>query len=163
MNRVIVIGMNNPISLDQRHALYPHPPGCVGHRLWKLLETETGASMSQYLRAFDRRNLLPTCEWTGRRDAREAAEAILPDIQGRTILLLGAEVRKAFGQIDLQPGDFVDVLAFSLCEDQSSEKRWRFYYLPHPSGRNLWYNDEANRQLASGLLANLYNLQLTGD
>ena len=158
MSRPVIVGMNNPLGSDPRHALYPHPAGCAGYRLWKLLEERTGASRSQYLSVFDRRNLLPTREWTGSREARRAAEAILPDIQGRTILLLGAEVRKAFGQIDLQPGDFVDVLVFSL-----SEKRWRFYYLPHPSGRNLWYNDEANRQLASGLLANLYNLQLTGD
>jgi len=147
--RPVIIGMNNPISLDSHYALYPHPPGCAGHRLWKMLEVETGATMLQYLRAFDRRNLLPTREWTGPRDARAAAEAMVPTLVDRHVLLLGAEVRRAFDLADLLPGTSVDLI---------TDDGRRFYYLPHPSGRNLWYNDEANRQLAARVLAGLYEL-----
>lgn len=50
--RPILLGKDNPHSDDPGHALMPHPPGCAGHRLWKL----TGLSRPDYLRAFERRN-----------------------------------------------------------------------------------------------------------
>lgn len=31
-----------------------------------------------------------------------------------------------------------------------------FYLVPHPSGRNLWYNEDSNRRMVAALLGRLY-------
>lgn len=138
----VLLGMNNPLSSRPEHALYPHPVGCTGHRIWKMLEVRTRASQEDYLEAFDRRNLLGVQTWR-MADAREAASHFIREMNGRVVLVLGAEPRDALRLPPLlvKPQDLHGVT-------------WR--QLPHPSGRNLWYNVPENKHLAELLLEELY-------
>lgn len=139
--------MNNPLSADPEHALFPSPSGCTGWRLWRMLHERTGASKTQYLRAFDRRNLLNRRTWQTT-DARSAACRFLTQDCGRipagtTIVVLGAETARALG---------LDAPLVDPTGDMSLT--WR--RLPHPSGRNLWFNNPNNKLVASLLLEELY-------
>lgn len=141
--RPVLIGMNNPISSRPEYVLYPEPAGCTGWRLWKLLEARTGASKRDYLRAFDRLNLVTGQRWS-MPEARKEVERLRPQLAGRVVVLLGQDVRLAFGvpRLLIHPQE-VDGITFRQ--------------LPHPSGLNLWFNSETNRSLASMLLEELYN------
>lgn len=146
--RPLLVGMNNPISLLPEHALYPAPDGCAGARLWRLLESETGAGMRDYLRAFERVNLV-TGPWDAG-VARCAADDLQDSgrLRGRRVVLLGREVARAFAFGSLKyPVPWLNPLV---------GEGTIFYPLPHPSGRNTWYNSEDNRRAAAQLLAYLY-------
>lgn len=148
MNRPILLGMNNPLSRRPEHALYPAPSGCTGWRLWSMLHARTGATKHEYLEVFDRRNLLSSQQWK-MADARQAAEGLCGELESvrpelLTVVVLGAEPAAALG---LSPQPLI--LPFH---------RGGVLYrrLPHPSGRNLWYNDPAQRAVAELLLEELY-------
>ncbi len=145
--RPIILGMNNPVSARPEHALFPYPPGCTGHRLLRLLNRRVpDATRQDYLRAFDRRNLLNRLLWS-RADARRAAQEFLevssPELQGRTVLVLGREVASLLG---LEEQLIYPVHLHGIT--------WR--QLPHPSGRNHWFNDDVCAELAAMLLEELY-------
>ena len=146
-NRPVLIGMNNPVSSDPKHALYPYPPGCTGHRLLEMLQDRVpSATRGQYLDRFDRRNLVPHKTFSATIAAKHAAE-IEQEFwgSGRTVVLLGLDVVKAFRH------------PRSLIHPQLiGGTTWR--QIPHPSGRNLWYNDASNRQLVAMLLEDLFNV-----
>jgi hypothetical protein len=135
--------MNNPLSSEPEHALYPHPPGCAGWRLWQMVHEKTGATRSQYLRAFDRRNLLSTAEWN-QVEAGRAGEAFTSAARGRTVVVLGEPTRRAIGlpRLLLHPLQWRGVT-------------WR--QIPHPSGRCRYYNDADARAVVVALLAELYD------
>lgn len=143
----IILGMNNPLSLDPCHALYPEPEGCTGHRLWKMLEKRTGATEEDYMEAFERRNLVAGLAWS-RAAAHAAAPAFWEYAKGRTVLVLGSEVREVLGltRMIVHPIEVGGIV---------------FRQLPHPSGRNPWYRIAGNREVAELLLEELYkNVQL---
>lgn len=142
--RPIILGMNNPISSDPEHALFPAPEGCTGHRLWTMLHARTQCSRAAYLSAFDRRNLVPGKFWSPR-IAREQATALIEELRGseRVVLVLGAEPRDALG---LHP----------LLVHPSYQHGVVWRQLPHPSGRNRWYNTPGNRETAELLLEEMY-------
>lgn len=142
--RPVLLGMNNPVSARPEHALYPYPPGCTGARLLKLLRRRVpDVSRQEYLAAFDRRNLLSKLFWS-RDEARAAAESFrTEDLRGRTVLVLGEQVRDLLG-LEAQ-------LVYPVERDGVI---WR--QLPHPSGRNHWYNDDVCAELAAMLLEELY-------
>lgn len=143
----IILGMNNPISSDPAHALYPSPEGCTGHRLWRMLNARTGCSRSEYLEAFERRNLISQKTWPNMGLARAAASEFLRELCSRTepltVLVLGAEPRDALRlpRVLVKPVEMYGVT-------------WRL--VPHPSGRNLWYNVKGNRETVELLLEELY-------
>ena len=145
MLRPVLIGMNNPLSDQDGHQLYPHPEGCTGHRLWMMLhERLPQVGRRQYLDTFERRNLVTGVHWStplGRQSAARMSAEFWGS--GRTIVVLGEDVRRCFGL----PKLLVEPLVVDGCT-------WR--QLPHPSGRNLWYNDAKNRKLAGLLLEELY-------
>src|ERR1700726_3647146 len=88
--------MNNPVSTRPGHELYPLPDGCTGHRLWTMLHARTGATMRQYVDAFERRNLVRGREWDRIAARARALEVVVELVgTGRTIVLLGQEVRAA--------------------------------------------------------------------
>jgi hypothetical protein len=64
-------------------------------------------------------------------------------LEGRTVVILGAEVWRVLGLKARPPGTCTIALGA------------RYYFLPHPSGRNLFYNDEENRRMAGTLLRRL--------
>lgn len=145
--RPVILGMNNPLSLKPEHALFPYPPGCTGHRILEMLRTRVpDVSRSQYLGAFDRRNLLTAREWCAG-DAKLAAVAFLQTMRdtGRVVLVLGEGPRHALGipKLLVHPQEYWGVT-------------WR--QLPHPSGRCRWYNDPACRGVAALLLEELYKM-----
>lgn len=146
--RPLLLGMNNPLSDDPEFDLYPYPEGSAGHRLWKLLGE--GISRSRYLAAFDRRNILRAREWNAA-DARAAAATLLPDLVGRTVVVLGTQARSALGLPKVAP--LIEQSA--SVPGKSCMGRMTWVALPHPSGRNLWYNSPENRARAGGLLMDL--------
>lgn len=145
MTRPVLLGMNNPLSLRPEHALWPDPPGCTGWRLWRMIADACGATAAQYLAAFDRRNGLSQRAWSAR-DAAEAGRELARTASG-TWVVLGAATWLALG-LGARPWPLG-------CLD-SGRARW--HALPHPSGRCLWYNDQAHRAAAGELLARLGGL-----
>ena len=144
-NRPVLIGMNNPLHSEPRYALFPYPEGCTGHRIFSMLETRVpGLTRKQYLDAFDRRNVVNGKTWD-KKLAREGAAKLEQEFwgSGRTIVLLGNETVAAFAHPRLL-----------LHPQVIGGATWR--QVPHPSGRNLWYNDATNRELVARLLEDLY-------
>lgn len=144
MARPLLIGMNNPLSTQPGHELYPAPEGCTGHRLWKILYARTGAFRQQYLDTFERKNLVRGVIFD-RKAAKMKARAMSAELQDshRVVVLLGNDVRTAFGH----PRLLIHPQVIGGCT---------FRQLPHPSGRNLWYNDPDNLKLAELLLEELF-------
>lgn len=144
--RVALVGMNNPTSSREAHALWPSPSRSTGARLWELLHARTGASQEDYLRAFDRYNL-----HTGRLfsivKARQGWRTLHPMLIERydTIVLLGGAVQRAAG---LSCGS-VYMSSSLIC-------------IPHPSGLNRWYNSPANRAVVEIILEELYTDVVSG-
>jgi hypothetical protein len=143
--RPIILGMNNPLSVDPRHALYPWPAGCTGHRIWRLLQRRCQVSDAEYLEAFDRRNLVDG-DWSAAKAVR-SAEDLRMELTARlstsVVLVLGEAPRRALGlpKILVHPETRDGVI---------------YRQLPHPSGRCLWYNDETCADLAAMVLEELY-------
>lgn len=143
--RAVLIGMNNPLSSDPEHALYPHPPGCTGWRIWQMLmDRRPGVTRGQYLRAFERVNLVDGREWRAA-EARARARELRGALRGRVVLVLGAAPRRA---LELPP--------LLVHPQELGGVTWR--QLPHPSGRCRWYNEPEARATAAALLAELYDM-----
>lgn len=138
--KAVLLGRDNPRSLDPRYALYPRPRGCAGHRLYETLREVSGASLTDYRDGFDRRNLV-TGPWS-REAGRRAAEGFTPPQEGTIVVVLGQDVARALS------------LAPTLIDPQ--ERDGRIYrVVPHPSGRNPWYNEPMNRLVVGLLLEEL--------
>jgi hypothetical protein len=107
-----------------------------------MLEERCRIAPSTYARAFDRRNLVRGSTWD-----REAAEAEARRIHrhaaGATIVLLGEKVRRAFG--------LPKQLVHPIVRDGVIYRQ-----IPHPSGRNHFYNDPVQRALVAVMLEDLY-------
>ncbi len=152
MSRVVLLAMNNPLHDDPRHALAPPTP--QGHRLWEMLHAvRPDLCRADYLRAFDRRNLVAGREWSGREAV--AAVSLFTAPPGSTVVVLGSLVAAAFG------------LRRELVHPQGGvpggpHEHLVFRQLPHPSGRNLFYHHPTHRLLAGLLLAELYEVSLEG-
>lgn len=122
MTQTYIVGSDNPHSSDPERALEPDRPGCAGWRLWKL----SGLPKREYLAAFTRVNAVD--------------RPVIPP--GARAIILGREAWSSLGLPFAAP----------LQELDMPVSRIRFVYVPHPSGRNLWYNDENNRQRVGELL-----------
>lgn len=142
----VLVGEQNPYGADPHFALYPLPSTSAGGRLcYRIL----GMREVDYLRSFDRRNLLDTSVWT-KGVARRAAEELEAAHKGAPIIMLGKRVAEAFRLGDL--GEFTWV-----------ERPYPVIRLPHPSGRcRAWDRpgaiDEARRILRDLLPAGVTSL-----
>ncbi len=144
VTKPVLLAMNNPLSTDPADALVPWPDRCTGWRIWRMLADVADATQDQYVAAFDRRNLVAGQEWSPAA-GRSAAPAVIKSLRDRTVLVLGAATIEALDLERNAPGWYAPgPLGMS------------YGWLPHPSGRCLWYNDPANRRLASMVLAGLY-------
>lgn len=161
--RPLLIGMNNPVSTLPGHELYPLPEGCTGNRLWKMLHARTGARMTQYRDVFERRNLVRGVQFDRLR-ARARAHEIVTELHGsgRTIVLLGRAVQEAFHfALSETPQDVVwneparGLPPLLVHPQEAGGCTWR--QIPHPSGRNLWYNEPKNVHVVELLMEELYN------
>lgn len=156
MPRLVIVGMNNPVSSAPEHALYPLPRHHAGGRLWQMLCDECGATMRQYVDAFERLNLVTGPAFASMIAVARAGE-LRPTLAGRSVVLLGQEVRKSFGHLRRE------LVGDAYFEDCPDGQVITFYQVPHPSGRNLWYNDESNRRAVGRLLSELYRSAVKGE
>ena len=131
--RPVLLGMNNPYGADPEMALYPLPSRSAGGRLCQF----TGLSRTEYLRVFDRRNVL-TGEWSAVR-AREVAPALREELRGRTVVLLGAAVNSAMR------GGTEHELAPHFRWTPDGHGGW-MAKAPHTSGLNQFLNDPLHQE-----------------
>lgn len=141
--------------------LYPYPPNSAAGRLLTML----GWERRRYLLTFARANVLdeypgPSFPGTSVR-ARAAAEAKLALLAPRPVLLMGKGVAASlclradtpvleWREIEI-PAPLPPVTwrgPGPVSSEAVRPPRARVAIVPHPSGRNLWYNDPANRQRA---------------
>ena len=122
--RILLIGEDNPLSLDPQFALYCYPPGCAGYRLRRIL----GLPQHQYL-ALHRKNL---CDgsWSKDRAKARAFELLAPLAPWRVMVLLGRKVTETFERVALGGEPLVPFAYKTCCPGMT------LVSLPHPSGRN---------------------------
>ena len=138
---------DRPLLIGQAPSRLGDPAKPCTGRFMRFLCGVAGVSTLAYLRAFERRNLLPA--WPGKsgkgdafpmEEARAAAAGM--DVRGRTVVCCGRKVAGAFG-----------VRAGFLSETEKDGAA--FVVLPHPSGVNRWWNSRSNRRRARRLLRRL--------
>lgn len=153
----------------------PSRQGAEGQPLTSLGGPSTGAKLAalaglgelQYLNRFDRVNLCPTVQPStipvslGRPMAEMLAGSIL---RLRRVVFLGANVAECFG---LKREMWEPCVWRNLKDGTSPNKGCAGYsagrmmppfhwaVLPHPSGRNLWYNEPSNREMARAFMTEL--------
>jgi hypothetical protein len=119
---------------------YPYPPQSAAGRLLAYL----GWTRAQYLTTFARINLLS--EWPGPSfpvgKARECVPHVVAALHPRPMLLMGKGVAAAFGVSVIPPLSLVKI---PLAHRERGTVLAEVAIVPHTSGRNLWYNDPANR------------------
>ena len=140
MRRIAIIGQNHPQSVDPTRALWPEPVGSTGWFVWQLVNARTGATQTDYLRAFHRYNLGSDRKWI-LENAKLRWDAVVDDLHENfdTVVLLGTAVRQATGCIFPQ----IFVSHALIC-------------IPYPSTMNRWYAVEHNRQLVEIIFEELY-------
>lgn len=136
----------------------------TGRRLAEL----SGLTPTEYLRRFDRVNLWPSPTRStisikrGRPNAENLAGSIL---RGRRVVLLGTNVAECFGLTRgreyarfcewFELGDRPDWYGAAGYVAGRTSPPFSFAVLPHPSGRNRWYNDPVNVDRATRLMTAL--------
>ncbi len=147
--RPLLIGQAPGPNTDPDMPLYPVPSRCAGGRLASYM----GLSRGEYLKTFERINLLPYYPGKVKRDdkfpmlpAKLAAAAVRPLLAGRTVVLVGRNVANAFVlDPSLQFHRWYNCVARQRpCLIAKDPFMMRTAIIPHPSGRNHWYNDPEN-------------------
>lgn len=152
MKPVIVGEAPSPSATRPVSPLFPFPTRSAGARLWRM----TGLSRADYMRGFHRVNLLPVYgrHWSAS-DARWAAHNLIGSrlLDERAVVFLGKRVWLAFGgREDAEP-----LVWYAACVP--AFRPACVALVPHPSGRNRWYNDE----LQAGAAVNFMRLLAGGD
>lgn len=146
----ILVGELNPYGVEPAHALLDEPRGSSGWRLRMIL----GLTTESYL-ALRRYNLC-TDRWSMPL-ARKRAEEIRAAHSDRVLVLLGAKVAAAFG---LQDAGAFSAVGESVQELYSKRdavarklgERPTYVLLPHPSGRNVAWNEPGAVERARALV-----------
>jgi uracil-DNA glycosylase len=140
-HRVAIIGEAPGPRTRSDLPFYPYPPASAAGRLLDML----GWDRRQYLLTFARMNLL--AEYPGPSfpvaRARECVPHAVEVMHPRPMLLMGRGVAAAFSLPQLPP-----LLTQTVTLRSGRDGPLvpcRVAMVPHPSGRNLWYNDPANR------------------
>lgn len=126
--RVLLVGEDNPYGSDPAFALYCYPPGCAGYRLRRIL----GLPQHIYL-SLHRKNLCDDA-WSAKRARERAFELLTPFAEWKVLVLLGRKVTSTFEKVAFS-GDPLEAFAF-----RRSCPGLTLVSLPHPSGRNLVWN-----------------------
>ena len=137
---ILLLGENNPYGSDPEFALYCYPPGCAGYRLRRIL----GLPQHQYL-ALHRKNLCDG-DWSNAAARTRALELLDPHAPWRVMVLLGRKVTAAFEKVALDDAPLVPFSMTGCCPGMT------LVSLPHPSGRNLVWNQSWARDRARQLL-----------
>lgn len=137
--RIVLIGQApNKTMKKPEHAL-------TGGRTGNFIARELcgGIGLAEYVRVFERRNLLS--RWPGSNgkgdafpieEARRAAAGMVRELRGRRVILFGRGVATAFALEE------IPLLRWTVEHDAE------FATCPHPSGVNTWWNERANRAKA---------------
>lgn len=148
---VLLVGEHNPQSAHPEHCLWPWPERCAGWNLRRIL----GISEDDYT-ALARTNLCVGIPGWKLQDARDRAVALAEDPKmPRVIVALGSRVSRAFGHMlpDLLANNWPPFTSVThACADGSAVQ---FVYLPHPSGRNLIWNNRSRWTETRALLRDL--------
>jgi len=144
--RVALVGLNDPVAIEPRKALWPFDEMAVGYSLWKLTEARTGATQYDYLKAFHRYSL-GTDKYFNRSIAAEWWKNKEQDLIENfdTIVLVGRTTRLATSLI--LPNLYVSRSIVAI---------------PHPSIYNKWYSKPVNRQMVEILMEELYSEAVYG-
>ena len=155
--RPILVGQAPGPRTDPELPLFPVPSTSSGGRLCEMM----GITRGQYLGMFDRVNLLYNFPGKHKRDdkfpmreARIAACAMRPLFAGRVVILIGRNVAEAFGV----EAEFHTWFAWPVRRPnliQRCNGVAQAAVVPHPSGRNHWYNRPEHRALARAFWQNL--------
>jgi hypothetical protein len=137
-----LVGELNPYGDHPDMALYPLPRNASGGRLARII----GLSRSEYLRAFERMNLCAG-RWSAKAAAKAAQDMFAKSFSA-PVILLGAKVADAFRRAELLPAN---------AQPFSTQYAWgrTLLLLPHPSGRNLIWNEPERVKLARFLVLDL--------
>lgn len=144
--RPLLIGEAPGPNTLPEYPLFPAPLKSAGGRLPGIM----GISRAVYLQTFDRMNLIlkyPGPKWPAVQ-ARENAKLIRPLLTDRHVVMVGRNVSRAFGFEELPWHKWA--LMVVKGNRPSEPRHVRLAVVPHPSGRNRWYNDEAHCQEALG-------------
>lgn len=130
MSQVWLVGEQNPYGSDPTYALYPLPERSAGGRLCAVLQMQR----TEYLRTFERANLLDLPRWSA--PAARASAALLVGRLGAgdRLVLLGAKVSAAFGLT------FRSALWTLRERPVSATAVHEVCVLPHPSGMSREWN-----------------------
>lgn len=145
---VLLVGEQPPPSwkfrseeeFRRKHSpMFPYPVRSAGGRLRDVSDLMLG----EYIHGLTRVNLVPkwTDKWPGREVVQGYARTLLDRHEPTHVFLCGRRVVDAF-----YPGDNVDLPSAHV----SMMGARRFYCIPHPSGRNLAYNDPDVRATVRG-------------
>lgn len=155
-NRVVLIGQAPGGVGDPRIVL----GGRVGRRMAAL----AGCTLERFLEATQRWNLIE--HFPGRLaggdafpilEARRGARMILWRLHGRVVVMVGIGVARCFG-VRGEPATWrLRQIGFPdpLAADPRFVVEATVAVLPHPSGRDRWYNDPGNRERAARLLSDV--------
>lgn len=154
MSRPLLVGQAPGPNTDPLEPLYPAPASSAGGRLAFFM----GLTPEQYLEIYDRVNLLnefpggdPKRDKFPLHDGKIAAASLRPLLRERVVVLLGRNVALSWKGEVARAGP----MEWSVCPRFGTRLSW----VPHPSGRNRWYNSDINRTKAlsfwQGLLVTL--------
>lgn len=152
--RPVILGMNNPYSTDPYYALYPHPENSAGARICAMFlasASQAGLPLTRrdYIKGFDRRNLVDTPTWN-MEYARQRANQARGELQGRKVVICGTAV---LGVLGLRRHEW---LVWSERSGDLFKDPFDYVLVPHPSGRCREYNDPAVGKAVGDLLLKLY-------
>lgn len=144
MTKPLILGMNAPRGGEP---LLPTCPNSAGRRLWDL----SGLSLEDYVSLFERDNVLRGKQQWSWKKARSSAQSVKTEVRGRHVIVLGRDVWRA---LDLP------ATAVALDTVTSGDSYWTL--VPHPSGKNLWYNSIENRDRVREWFRNFAKTMSTG-
>lgn len=154
MNRPLLIGQAPGPRTDPELPLFPVPKTSAGGRLQEL----TGLRRVEYMKRFERVNLLPYFPGKHKRDdkfpmspAKLTAAVLKPLLAGRVVIMVGRNVSNAFG-FEADWHEWVDWPVVKVAVGDTPHSA-RVAVIPHPSGRNHWYNREQHREQARSFWA----------
>ena len=145
MTRPLLIGACPPswVPPFSHSPLYPHPPGCSGHRLMRW----SGLDVFSYLEKFDRMNLVPDPEYSHKWNREIATLCAINLLRGgllrnRRTVLLGRQVHVAFAAVlphwprDIKKVELLKWHPLPKPFAGSSDLAGEVILMPHPSGRS---------------------------
>lgn len=144
--RVLVVGEDNPYGADPQFALYPMPTGCSGYRLCHDVFAITQLRHLGLWRA----NL---CEgkWSTKAARERVRQLFVPEAPWTTAVLLGKKVREVVTKT-LDADGVLGNFEADYYRGVDGEQ-FLLIALPHPSGRNLAWNQPSVRANARRVLA----------